>query len=458
MILLDRKYDFNGMEGKKMKDKILKFIGIVLVATILIFSISIFLTQKEIEYFSKQIIEVKEKPLSVRIFADTSSGTSPLTVNFKPLLINNRDNTEFHWDFGDGNISNEEKPIYIFKKSGIFRCKLTIKDGNTTASDSFNITVLPNNPPDFKIIVSKTTGFRPEEIKFDVQVFDPEGDEVTYLWKVKYPPFFSNEKVDKITKKNFTKKFIRNGNYVAELTVTDEAGNSVTQFVRIQISKSEFESNIGSITNLITKFKTVIWPILEGNFGPKLYDFLDSFWLDLHPFFQKMIAALLDYLNIRYDPIIPYANLEFLDIEDINHSLTVNSKGDVNTQTSVSSIIKIKNNDSNNIAKNIYITLVNPITEDKGLNEEIELDELEVSIYSGGVDKKLFFDGSYKNFKNGYLIDSLDYGDEFLGNLVVTLNKAADGTFTDDQSYPCNLYIFQEKAAYVDEVPFTILT
>ena len=438
-----------------MKDIYLKFISIVLVATILIFSISVFLTRKEIEYNSKKINEVKEQPLSVRILADTSSGTSPLTVNFKPILINNRNNIEYNWDFGNGNISKEEKPVITFRESGIFNCKLTIKDGNTTASDSFNITVLPNNPPDFKIIVSKTTAFRPEKINFDAQVFDPEGDEVTYLWKIKYPPFFSKEKVDTITEKNFSKTFIRNGNYVAELTVTDEAGNSVTQFVRIQILKSKLESKIGAITGLITTFKTIIWPLLEGTFGPPLYDFLDSFWLDLKPFFQKAILALLDFLGIKYDPIIHYANLAILDIEDINHSLTVNSLGGVNIQTSVSSTINIKNNDSNYTARNVYITLENPISKDEGLDKEIKFDELEVSIYSSGIDKKLFFKGDYKN---GYFLDKLEYGDEFTGNLVVTLNKATEGTFTDNQSYHCNLFIYQEKADYVDEVSFTILT
>ena len=164
-----------------MKDVYLKFLGIVIVVMILIFSISIFITQKGIEEINEDIEKVKEQPLSLSILSDTSSGTSPLTVNFKPLLINSRNKIEYFWEFGDGNTSKEEKPVYIYRDDGIFRCKLTIKDGNTTVSDSFNITVLPNNPPDVKIIVDKTTGFRPVKIKFDAQVFDPEGEELTYI-------------------------------------------------------------------------------------------------------------------------------------------------------------------------------------------------------------------------------------------------------------------------------------
>jgi len=453
-----KKCDFNGMEGKEMKDVYMKLLGMVIVVMILVFSISIFLTQKEIENINNDIEDVYDQPLSVRILSDTNSGTNPLTVNFKPLVLNRRNKLDFYWEFGDENTSKEEKPAHIFKNIGTFCCKLTIKDGDMEAYDSFNITILPNNPPDVEIKVDKTTGFRPEEVFFDAQVTDPEGDELTYVWKIKYPPFFSKEREDTITEKNFTKKFRRFGNYVAELTVTDEAGNSVTQFVRIQILKSEFESNIGSISDLITSFKTLIWPILEGNLGPILYNFLDRYWLNLNPFIQKLIAALLDFLDINYDPIIPFTNLEISGIENINHSLTVSELGGVITETSMGSEIIIKNNDKDNTAKNIYLTLSNPLSDKKGLPEEIELEELEISINTNGFSKKLFFNGSYKNFRNGYFIERLDYGDEFIGNIVVTLKNAPDGTFIDEESYPCSLFIYQEKADYVDEVSFTIIT
>jgi hypothetical protein len=186
-----------------MKEIYLKFFGVFLVAMILIFSISIFITQKGMEDINIDIEDVKDQPLSVRIISDIISGTSPLTVNFKPILLNTKNMPEFYWEFGDGNISTDENPVYVNKGTGKYFCRLTFIDGNKTVDDCLNVTVFPNNLPDVKILVDKTTDFRPAKIKLDAQVFDPECEKLTYIWKMKYPPFFSNEKIVTITEKKF---------------------------------------------------------------------------------------------------------------------------------------------------------------------------------------------------------------------------------------------------------------
>jgi len=440
------------MRGKK----IIVVLTLVVIGIILL-SIFVVTTQNEIKNINKEFEEIKNKPLSLKILADTSSGTSPLTVNFKILLFNNKNQVKYYWEFGDGNASNEKEPSNIYKSSGMYSCKLTVEDGDITISDNYNVSVFQNNPPDVKIIVDKTTGFRPVTINFDAQVFDPEGDDLEYLWQIKYPPFFSKERVDAVTEKSFSKKFIRNGNYVAELTVTDETGNSGTQYVRIQILKSKAEVNIQTAMVGVTTFKTIIWPILEGLLGQPLYDLLDSFWLKI-PKLQGVLLVLLDLFGIDYDPIIPIANLEFSEISDINHTITVNPSGGVPIEASESSFFTIKNNDSENKGKNIYITLENPLSQEKGLVNEIEIKELEVSIVVDGITNKLFYDGEYKPFNDCYFIEKLAYGDEFSGEIVVTLKEAENGKFTDNETYNCNLYVYQEKAQHVNKIPFRILT
>jgi len=426
------------------------------VVVVLIILISIFFVV--VQYQLKSITEKEEdkQSLEVTIIADKGSGTSPLKVNFKPLVLNEKGEVRFTWDFGNGITSNEENPTYTYIEEGEYVCKLMIENGNRRQNDSYNIIVLPNNPPDVKIIVD-STGFRPATIKFDAQVFEPEGENVEYKWEIKYPLLLSSEKIEEINEKSFTKKFWRPGNYVATLTVTDESGNSVTEFKRIQISKSQIELFIQSFTFTSVMFKT-IWPIIDPFVGPVLYEFLDDNWLNFPPLVQRLSLFLLNFLGISYDPPIEKADLFIMEIDEINHSTSVNESGAVSTKVSISSPIIIKNNDSSNVAKNVYLTLVDPLSDEKGLHDEINREELTVSINVGGVTKQLFYNGEYKNYKDCVLIDNLAYGDLFTGEITVTLNNADSGTFKDNEIYSCNLYIYQEKADFVEAIPFEIIT
>ena len=96
----------------------------LVVIGILLISIFAVTTKQEIDDINEVIEKVEDQPLSVRILADASSGTNPLTVNFKPLLLNSKNQVEYSWDFGDGNTSTEINPSYTYRESGIFSCKL----------------------------------------------------------------------------------------------------------------------------------------------------------------------------------------------------------------------------------------------------------------------------------------------------------------------------------------------
>lgn len=442
----------------KIPKKLIVITTLVIVGIILI-SIFAVTTQNEITNINKDIEEITDKPLSIKILSDSSSGTDPLTVNFEPLLLNEKGEVRYYWEFGDGNTSNEKNPSYKYEGEGIYTCKLTVEDSESKETAYYNVTVFPNHPPDVKIVVDRTTGFRPVKVNFDAQVFDPEGEDLEFLWELKHPPILAHEKIETFKTKNFSKLFIRNGMYVATLTVTDESGNSRTQYVRIQIQVSKIESNINGLIFFATTFKTTLWPLMESFAGPPLYKFLDSIWLKLPALFQKIIGAALDFFGIEYDPIIPIADLKITDIGEINHSISVNATGGVPIEASISKTIMIKNNDSSNIAKNVYLTLVNPLSNgEEGLADDLEKKELEVSIEVNGISKKLFYDGKYKQSEDCYLIDSLAPGDVFTGDITVTLKEAKDGTFKDNETYSCQLYVYQEKADYVDAIPFTIKT
>lgn len=445
-----------------MKEGNLKIVGAVVVIFLIIFSIFAVTTRKEIEEINEDIEEVMNQPISVRILSDTSSGTNPLNVNFKPLVLNNKDQVEYHWEFGDGNTSNEKEPSHIFKESGVYSCKLTVKDGDTTITDSFNVTVFPNNPPKIKILTSSTTGFRPVTISFDAEVFDPEGEEVEYLWTLKYPPLYGYERIETYETKNFSKTFIRNGNYVAELTITDEAGNKVTDYEIIQVGKSQIEQMIQGLKFIFIMSLPPTLSIVWGAVGypPKLIDYLEEHWLDWGPNMQKIALLILSkFLAIDYTPPIPKAELEVSEIEDIDLSGYVNATtGVVEEDVSISSSFTITNIDVSNVSKNIYISLYNPFSKIEGLNDDIEKEELIVGIKDDIQSNQLFYNGQYTNWEDCYNIEKLASGDEIKLDITVTLEEG--GVFNKD-TYPSKFYIYQEasldKAEYIDEIPFTII-
>ena len=64
--------------------------------------------------------------------ADTTSGYSPLTVNFNDT--SQGEPTEWYWDFGDGSNSTEQNPVHTYLLTGKYNVTLTVTNdmGNDT--------------------------------------------------------------------------------------------------------------------------------------------------------------------------------------------------------------------------------------------------------------------------------------------------------------------------------------
>jgi hypothetical protein len=448
-----------------MKNAYLKVLGVVVVVLILVFSIFAFTTQKEIAEINEVIEEIEEQPLSVRILSDASSGTSPLIVSFKPMVLNSKNEVEYYWEFGDGNTSTEQNPTHVYETDetyNIYNCKLTIKEGNTTMSDNYNVTIFPNNPPKIKILC-KNTAFRPEKLSFNAEVFDPEGEELQYQWTLKHPLIMGGyQHTETFTTESFSKLFIRNGRYVIELTVTDESGNKVTDYEIFEVKVSRAEGFVNSLiiayTLTLPGQLDLIWNGLNGIIG--LEDYIDNNWLDMSPQVQNIINAIirLSAGRIKYEPPIPKADLLVSEITDLNLSTYVNdTTGEVAAGAEVSSSFTIINNDTINTARTVYVSLEKPFSEDEGLDDVIEVPELTVGLDVGIMSNKMFYNGEYTNWQSCYNIEKLAPGD--LTNLGITVTLKEGATFTKG-TYQCTLYLYQEKhlprAEVVDEIPFTI--
>lgn len=189
------------------------------------------------------------------IVTDLTNGNAPLMVNFKSLVQNFRENVQYYWDFGDGEQSYESNPTHIYITEGSYNCMLIVKDDWSESSDDILITVRENNPPIVNILVDKTSGNVPLTVNFDVDVFDIDGEIVSYEWEIKYPFFVTYQKISNYQEKNFSERFSRIGFYEVKLTVTDNTGNVATDYIKIHVQKAKIGLILEAISFVRDFFK-----------------------------------------------------------------------------------------------------------------------------------------------------------------------------------------------------------
>ncbi|HEY6914020.1 MAG TPA: PKD domain-containing protein [Paludibacter sp.] len=114
-------------------------------------------------------------PVKADFYAETVSGSTPLTVQFYDLSTNA---TAWSWDFGDGATSIVQDPVHIYTTGGTFTVKLTASNsGSNDVLTSTNlITVLPNavNSIDFNTYKIRTSNhvINVEGVQTKVELFD----------------------------------------------------------------------------------------------------------------------------------------------------------------------------------------------------------------------------------------------------------------------------------------------
>jgi len=137
-----------------------------------------------------------------------------------------------------------------------------------------------------------------------------------------------------------------------------------------------------------------------------------------------------------------------------NFSSVVDTNGSVSTETTISAYVTIENPDDIT-AEDIYITLYNPLTEKGGLHENLEVEELEAYISSGGIEYALYYNGDYTD---GFALGDLASGGKANVTFKITFTEAVAGTFQDGQTYTCYLYVYQKEANYPLPIKFVIKT
>jgi len=264
--------------------------------------------------------------LFAKAFVDESVGAAPLVVDFSALLFNFKGDPTYHWDFGDGNTSNEVNPAYNYTEEGEYTCNLTVTDiTGKNVTNSVKILVVANKAPTVVSLVSPSSSPRPNGpywliqlnkipiigeqilaslpksnspltkkegwIKCEAQALDPEGDEIVlYEWELLQPPAATiTGKMEYYTYhfegENMTELTIpmiytfRQGAYDLRVTVTDARGNKASSQVRFNVGWSNLELQIATLKGSWNK----LW-------GPN-FDFQKP-WVKnyLHPLVWKLLG------------------------------------------------------------------------------------------------------------------------------------------------------------------------
>ena len=183
--------------------------------------------------FVVSIIAGSEKNSHPIVYSSSNirTGKVPLEVNFEGSASDrDGDIVSYHWDFGDGSISDIQNPTHIYIKDGKYSVTFTATDDDGESSEhAITIYVKENNPPAATASASRTEGDKPLNVEFSGEGTDPDGKIVSYYWD------FGDG--DTSNEQNPLHTYQSSGYYNAELTVTDDGGATDVAAIKITVNE-----------------------------------------------------------------------------------------------------------------------------------------------------------------------------------------------------------------------------
>ena len=103
-------------------------------------------------------------------------------VSFSGSAIGGYPPYSWHWDFGDGGTSDEQKPSYIYTSAENYSVKVTVTDNNgNTSNDTTWVWIQDGNlPPDKPTINGPSNGLPETVYDYLFSTSDPEGNPIWY--------------------------------------------------------------------------------------------------------------------------------------------------------------------------------------------------------------------------------------------------------------------------------------
>jgi len=192
------------------------------------------------------ILEINHRPVPNFTFEEAAAQATAITpkqdfqhdqvIQFNGTATDpdGDDIVAWHWDFGDGNTSNEQNPTHQYPNGGTFDVTLTVTDERGVTGEvtkTLEIEGPPNQPPEItELNADPQNPAVDQDVDFEVVVEDPdqpEGTAFDYAWD------FGDETTS--TTAAPTHSFDEAGEYTVEVTVTDSQGATDTATIEISV-------------------------------------------------------------------------------------------------------------------------------------------------------------------------------------------------------------------------------
>ena len=176
-------------------------------------------------------------PVAVAAAPDYSADFGPLYVGFDASASTDADGNilNWDWDFGDGSSASGESVDHTFNDPGSYTVNLTVAD-NDGLSDNDSLTIVVLNQPPVAVASSDTsTGTAPVDIQFTGDASydqDSSGSIVAYSWN------FGDGSIS--SDPNPIHSYQTGGQINAQLTVTDNLGETATASIALDIEEPPF--------------------------------------------------------------------------------------------------------------------------------------------------------------------------------------------------------------------------
>ena len=177
-----------------------------------------------------------QKPVA-NFSVDSTSGAEPLDVQFDASDSRDPDGAivSYRWDFGDESTDSGLEADHTFYE-GEYVVTLTIKD-EEGATDEETATIYvadnKNQPPRASFTADPTNGTAPLNVRFDAgSSYDPDGSIESYHWDFNE---YTSEGSGVVTFNTFN----YSDEFVVELTVTDDDGETTTATKTITVDRDD---------------------------------------------------------------------------------------------------------------------------------------------------------------------------------------------------------------------------
>ena len=209
-------------------------------------------------------------------------------VDFMDESTNNPN--QWHWDFGDGDYSDEQNPAHTYYEAGEYYVTLTASNDNGQSSKTGWIEVkeVPVLTANFSATPKHTsTG---TQIQFYDNSSAPNSNIVAYQW------LFSGANIETSSVRNPTATYNSPGFYDVQLTITDDDGKTDTKYITNYISIYEELGDFDVYCN-VTSFSN------PGQSIPFALNFYDG----VPPYdYTLTINGAIETQGTTYDEVIWY--------------------------------------------------------------------------------------------------------------------------------------------------------